>query len=572
MSIPIKFISINLSLLVVALYSFASCSPGPPPEEKQPRSEAYLSYGSNLCPDPSFENVTGGPLLPFIDSSKARSGSRSLKVSLTGEQVGKNEDCQAALPFIEVEPQSLYKLEVWVHISEDIITPSEERSRSRQPNRVSLHGALIRGRLLNSEKQATGAALLGKPQLDLAYETFGSWVLLRGLIKTDKDSRHLELVLGLEEDVGTAWFDDLSLQQIDNENDWLCFFETPEERDERIGWWRESGYGMFPIFGIYSIHAGEWEGRYWPNMYAEWLTHRAEIPHGELKALAEVFRPDQFDAGEYVRLAREAGMGHIVITAKYHDGFAMWPTRCDQFNLRDCGGFDRDILMELKEACDEAGIHFGLYYSQSLDWYTPGGYDHRHRVFGKKERWGPYNSRMREADAAPFELTRNYLENKSKPQLEELMQRYHPAVIWFDMPSEMNIIDSLELLAIVRKYNPHCVVSSRLHDSGELRDFKTLGDYEVPEGQIRERYWESLPGMQQYTYSYDQFQPFRSPDEIFAELRTVRARGGNYLLAIGGPRGDGSIPEINFEILRRVKALMDEKGGLESLGTGADQP
>ena len=254
-------------------------------------------------------------------------------------------------------------------------------------------------------------------------------------------------------------------------------------------------------------------------------------------------------------------MGHIVITAKYHDGFAMWPTKCDKFNIKDCGGFERDILMELKEACQKADLHFGFYYSHSQEWYTPGGFSKDHYSFGDfpkdiKGRGAP----LYEMDIAPFDLTRNYLENKSKPQLLELMERYNPEVIWFDVPSEINIIDALELLAIIRKNNPHCLAGSRLHYSKELRDFLTMGDYKIPKGEIAERYWESLPGMQQHTYSYDQFQPFRTPEEIYQELKTVRNKGGNFLLAIGGPRGDGSIPEINFEILREIKALADKDG------------
>lgn len=550
-------------MITATMLTLVACSVSSSLGEKQMGAGSYLSYGPNMFPDPSFENAEGGLLKEFIDGIKAHSGSKSLKVSLTKEQAERKEDCIATLAPIKVEPESLYKLEVWIHIAEEITTVDAKRSRYMEPNTVSWYGAFLRGELLDKEKNPIGPALMGKPQLDLSFETFGSWVQLRGLIKTSKDTGFLELKLGLEQDIGTAWFDDLSLSKIDNKNDWLCFFESQEERDKRIGWWKKSGYGMFPIFGIYSIHAGEWKGRYWPNVYAEWLTHRAEVPHGELKALAEVFRPYKFDADEYVRLAKEAGMGHIVITAKYHDGFAMWPTKCDKFNIKDCGGFDRDILMELKKACKKAGIHLGFYYSQSQEWYTPGGFDVWYSMFGNKDGsgWGRINHRMREVDVAPFELTRNYLENKSKPQLEELMKRYNPEVIWFDAPTEINIIDSLELLAIIRKYNPHCLAGSRLHASGQLKDFRTLDDYQVPDDQVNDDYWESLPGMQKKTYSYDQFQPFRSPEEIFEELKFVRAKGGNYLLAIGGPRGDGSIPEINFEILRKVKAMVDEQGG-----------
>lgn len=531
--------------------------------------EPYLSYGTNILPDPSFEGSLAGDLGEYAIESKAHSGSRSIQVSLNWEQAEQKEKVILGLDPVTVEPNSLYKLEVWVHIPENIIAVDKERSIPLKPNERSFYGALLRADLINKGNENTGSGLFGttqgKQQLDLSHNTHGGWVQLRGLVKTTEEAHSLKIWFGLEQDVGTAYFDDFSLSKIDNPNDFLCMFESPEARDDRIGWWKESGYGMFPIFGLYSIHGGEWRGTYFRDLYAEWLTHRTKISHGEMQALAEVFKPHAFDANEFVRLAQAAGMGHIIITAKYHDGFAMWPTECDTFNIKDASRFDRDVLKELAEACRKAGIHLGFYYSQSQEWYTPGGFNVRYHAFGPFPEEFEWSTRRRywEPDIAPFDLTRNYLENKGKPQLVELMERYNPEVIWFDVPSEINVIDSLEMLAIVRKHNPHCLAGSRLHASTELRDFRTLGDYDVPEGQIREDYWESLPGMQKFTYSYDQFQPFRSPEEIYKELKGVRQKGGNYLLAIGGPKGDGSIPAINFEILRKVKELADAEGILQ---------
>jgi hypothetical protein len=535
-----KWITMAMAALLAGCAATDSLKP-----KYQSGNAEYLKYGSNILPDPSFENVQNIEAIKFVDGSTDRTGSHALRFSLADEQILQKESRIAALNSVAVEPNQLYKLEVWVHVPEAITTPHKNRSAFSKPGKISRFGAFLRGDLLDETGTKCGVALVGKERLDLAHATYGSWIQLRGLVKTNKDTKQLKLYCGLEGDAGTAFFDDLSLRKIDNPDDFLCMFESPEARDKRIGWWKESGYGMFPIFGIYSIHAGVWKGRYTPDQYAEWTTFWQKVPHGELKALAEVFRPHAFDADEYVRLAKEAGMGHIVITAKYHDGFAMWPTKCDKFNIKDCSGFERDILMELKEACQKADIHFGFYYSQAQEWYTPGGFSKDHYSFGDfpegiKRRGAP----LYEMDIAPLELTRNYLENKSKPQLVELMERYNPEVIWFDVPTEINIMDALELLAIIRKNNPHCLAGSRLHQSKELRDFFTMGDYKIPEGEI-------------------QFQAFRSPEEIFEELKEVRGKGGNFLLAIGGPRGDGSIPEINFEILRKVKALADEEGILK---------
>ena len=555
--------------VVIWAFFVAALTAGTVCGQHKAQAGAYLKYGSNLIKDSSFEGILNSDLENYQVKGKAHSGVHALQLSLTNEQIEHKASCILGLEPITVKPESLYKIEAWVHIPKDITTPNKDRSAFFESDKLTFYGAFVRGTLLNKEGKQIGEGVFGtqlygksKAQIDLAHNTYGGWIQLRGLIKTTADTKYLKIRFGLEEDAGTVFFDDVSLREIDNHDDYLCMFETAQARDKRIGWWKKSGYGMFPIFGLYSVHAGVWKGQYWPNSLAEWVTYRADVSQGEMMALAQVFRPHAFDADEFVRLAKEAGMGHIVITAKYHDGFAMWPTKYDKFNLKDCGGFERDIMDELAKACRKAGIHFGFYYSQSQEWYTPGGFNRRYYTFGKR----PENMsrqvmyRHMEADIAPLELTRNYLENKSKPQLIELMENYNPEVIWFDVPDEINIIDALELLAIVRTYNPHCVAGSRLHASGKLKDFRTLGDYTIPKEQITEPYWESLPGMQKNTYSYDQFQPFRSPEEIFAELKTVRAKGGNYLLAIGGPRGDGSIPEKNFEILRQVKEMADKEG------------
>src|SRR5215472_1474760 len=148
--------------------------------------------------------------------------------------------------------------------------------------------------------------------------------------------------------------------------------ETPEQRDARMAWWREARFGMFIHWGLYSIPAGTWNGKQIPGI-GEWIMNRGTIPVADYKALAGKFNPTSFNAHDIVALAKAAGMKYIVITSKHHDGFAMFDSKADPFNIVDATPFHRDPIKELAEECRKQGIKLGFYYSQDQDWTAPGG-------------------------------------------------------------------------------------------------------------------------------------------------------------------------------------------------------
>src|SRR5437762_6808534 len=139
-------------------------------------------------------------------------------------------------------------------------------------------------------------------------------------------------------------------------------------RDERLAWWREARFGCFIHWGVYSGPGGEWNGKS-AGGYAEHLMRHAKIPLAEYTdKVVSVFNPEQFKANEWVQLIKGAGMKYVVITSKHHDGFAMWPSDVNKYNLRDATKFRRDPMRELSEACRANGIRFGFYYSHAFDW------------------------------------------------------------------------------------------------------------------------------------------------------------------------------------------------------------
>lgn len=144
-------------------------------------------------------------------------------------------------------------------------------------------------------------------------------------------------------------------------------------------WFKEAKFGLMIHWGLYALPAGEWKGKrqpIGPEGVSEWLQYHYKIPCREYERLADAFNPIYFDAEKWVKLAEDAGMKYIVMTSKHHDGFAMYDSEADDFNIVKKTPFKRDVIKELADSCKKHGMKFGLYYSQELDWHEEhgGGY------------------------------------------------------------------------------------------------------------------------------------------------------------------------------------------------------
>ena len=151
------------------------------------------------------------------------------------------------------------------------------------------------------------------------------------------------------------------------------------------------------------------------------------IPVADYKAFASQFNPTGFSAHDIVALAKSAGMKYIVITAKHHDGFAMFDSKVDPFNIVSATPFKRDPLRELAEECRKQGVKLGFYYSQAQDWTAPGG------AAAVRGNHDPKTGHWDKAQDGSFD---EYLHKKAIPQIEELLNNYkeYPVVVWFDTP------------------------------------------------------------------------------------------------------------------------------------------
>ena len=143
-----------------------------------------------------------------------------------------------------------------------------------------------------------------------------------------------------------------------------------KDHEQRIAWWREAKFGMLIHWGIYSVAGGEWKGKS-VSGYAEDLMRNESISREEYLQMAKQFNPTKFNPDAWVASAKNAGMKYLIVTAKHHDGFAMFNTKVSVFNVEAQTPFRRDPIAALAVACKQQGMKFGLYYSHAVDWDHP---------------------------------------------------------------------------------------------------------------------------------------------------------------------------------------------------------
>jgi len=321
-------------------------------------------------------------------------------------------------------------------------------------------------------------------------------------------------------------------------------YETKStSKEERLNWFKEAKFGMFIHWGPYSKLAGEWNGKKIPvGENAEWIMQKLQIPVKEYRKMAKQFNPIKFNAEDWVKLAKNAGMKYLVITAKHHDGFAMYHSKVSDYNIVNFTPFKRDPMKELAAACREEGIKFCFYYSHREDWDHPDAYGN----------YWDYNEAQKN-----FE---KYLEEKSKPQLRELLTEYGPlGLIWFDRGMYTQE-QGKEFVSIVRQLQPRCLINGRVGNYNEelLGDYQNMNDNGMPIGGIEE-YWET-PQTLNETWGFSKYdKKWKSPKEVIRRLAEIVGKGGNYLLNIG-PTGEGIIPQASADVLNKVGDWIKKNG------------
>lgn len=323
-------------------------------------------------------------------------------------------------------------------------------------------------------------------------------------------------------------------------------------KEERIKWWLDARFGMMITWGAYSQAGGTWKGIY-QDGYAEWLKFR-QIPNVEYDSMVREFNPVDFNADQWIRIAKDAGMKYIVMMAKHHDGFALYDSKVSTYDIIDMTRFGRDPVAELAAACQKAGLKFGVYYSVDRDWHHPDAAcdDHykqcnfwdypENKLPGAMERW--HN---------------NYFPNYAAKQVEELVTRYPIDIVWFDgiglkTRAEIALLDST-----IHTNRPNCLINSRISNffGSTDGDYGSKGDNETPGG-YQAGGWEN-PGTLGFSYGYSERDSLMSPKQAINNLIEIVSKGGNYLLNVG-PNGKGVIIPEAVAILKEMGSWLNKYG------------
>jgi len=318
-------------------------------------------------------------------------------------------------------------------------------------------------------------------------------------------------------------------------------------------WFSDARFGMFIHWGLYSNPAGVWKGAKIKHPYSEWLQASEHIPRVEYRELVKQFNPDKFDADEWIREAKNAGMEYFLITAKHHDGFALWPTKASGYNVADATPFGRDILGELATACQKHDIKIGFYYSHWQDWEGTGG-DICSTHMENEEYIHPTEEEFQ-----------GYWKNKCLVQVQELIENYDPWFLWFDSwnKDSFKLITPErqdELISLVRKLSDKCLVNSHIQflAPSEDIDYISTMDNSFPEVGFPKP-WETSGTLNESWAYHSMDYGWKQTRELIKNLVKNASLGGNYQLNVG-PMGNGSFQKAASKRLREIGTWMRANG------------
>ncbi len=323
--------------------------------------------------------------------------------------------------------------------------------------------------------------------------------------------------------------------------------ETPQQRDQRMAWWRDARFGLFIHWGPSSVSGKEIS---WSR-----IGHPFDIGGAEQVQKPEVydnlykqFNPTEFNADQWMQLAKEAGMKYVVFVAKHHDGFSMWPTKLRTDYSIAATPFKRDLCKEIAAAAHKHGLKLGWYYS-TRDWTHP--------------------DYLKDGNAKYNDFYHG--------QIRELLTNYGQVdVLWFDhVAGNWSDYRFQELFGTIRQLNPNIVINNRAaaffqktndQPTPEIARL-TRGDHDTPEQQIgkfqTERNWESCMTMTECKdgggWSYRPNGRTRSFEECVQMLVQTATGDGNLLLNIG-PLPNGTIDPAQVTVLKKMGQWMAKYG------------
>jgi len=299
--------------------------------------------------------------------------------------------------------------------------------------------------------------------------------------------------------------------------------ETKEQREARLHWWRDARFGMFIHWGPVSLKGTEigWSR----GGERRGVGGTGEIPLDVYDTLYTRFNPVKFDAGQWVAIAKAAGMKYMVFTSRHHDGFSMFATKQGDYTIMH-SPFKRDVVAELAAACHKAGIRFGLYYSQP-DWHHPDYMTSNHATYIA------------------------YMHG----QVRELLSNYGTVdVIWFDgLGGDAKRFEADTLFPMIRSLQPRILVNNRCGLDA---------DFDTPEQSIggfnRAQPWETCMTICTQ-WAWRPNDKMKSLEQCLRTLIACAGGDGNLLFNVG-PMPTGEIEPRQVERLADMGRWLGKYG------------
>ena len=319
-------------------------------------------------------------------------------------------------------------------------------------------------------------------------------------------------------------------------------------KPDRMEWFNQARFGMFIHWGIYSVPAGQYGTN---KNYAEWIQLQANIPASEYEKYAAQFNPTNFNANEWVQVAKNAGMKYMVITAKHHDGFCMFDSKLTDYTVVKATPWHHDPLKDLSAECKKAGIKFCVYYSDP-DWHHP-------EFPAEYSQHGFHGNPNPNADLEKYV---DYMQG----QIHELLTGYGPiGILWFDdggsfkntMDVRTNcatLLHAQETLNEIHKLQPKTLVNNRL---GIPADYGTP-EQRIPGARQTNSFEVCMTLNKHWGYNKNDHN-WKDANVVVQNLADIASKGGNYLLNVG-PTSQGVFPPDAVRILADVGRWMKING------------
>lgn len=328
-----------------------------------------------------------------------------------------------------------------------------------------------------------------------------------------------------------------------------------QEIRERTKWFMDARFGMFIHWGLYSIPA-----------CGEWVMSEREMTVEDYEQYFERFDPVAYDPKKWVQAAKNAGMKYVVLTAKHHDGFCLFDSKLTDYKCTNTKA-GRDLVREYVDACREAGLRVGLYYS-IIDWHHPD-----FPKYGDRQHPMRNNEAYKE-EKIDFERYLEYMHG----QVKELVTNYGKIdILWFDFSYDDMCGEkwrATDLIKMVRSYQPDVIIDNRLEGAGDnhgsiatVNPLIYSGDFASPEQIIpptgvRDEAGEMIPwelcATMNNHWGYCNFDhEYKSPAMLIRKLVECVSKGGNMILNVG-PDAKGRIPEESYQILAEIGKWMEK--------------